>query len=506
VSLTLFTAAVITALVLWPLGMVINRSGLDVSSLGDPHLRAVIWFTIWQAAASTLAALAVGMPATWALSRLQWRGRSAVRALATGAFVLPPVVIALAVGVALPGARRDGVGWLIATHALVNTAVVIRVVGPAWEHVDDLPRQAARLLGASPLRAFRSVTAHQLSRPISAAAAAVFLFCLSSFGIAKVIAGPRHPTIEVEIANQALQLLRLDRASALGLAQLSVVLVVLAAASRVSIRPGLQSYQLMAVKTPRHRALVVACCLPVVVLIGAPLGALVWRSLQVGGAFSFDAYRALAHRRAGSGLTEPAWDSVGVSLRYGVVTAAAAMTAGTMISVVIAARRRGSRAVEVSTTAMLGLSPVLLGLGYLLMRRWSPLRHDLLVVPMAHLAIALPLVVRTIAPALESVDPDSRAAAAMAGCGPRRVWWHVDRPVISRAALGAGALAMAVSFGEFGASSFLVRGDRPTVPVAVVRLLGRPGAANLSAALALAVVLLIMVAVPGAVADRWARR
>jgi thiamine transport system permease protein len=505
-ALTLVAVVTVTGLMLWPLATVVKHSGLDLGALNDAHLRAVIWFTTWQAAASTGAALLVGLPATWALSRLVWRGRGAVRALATGAFVLPPVVIALAMGVALPGARRDGVGWLIATHALVNAAVVIRVVGPAWEHLDDLPRQAARVLGASPLRAFLTVTARQLSRAISAASAAVFLFCLSSFGIAKVIAGPRHPTIEVEIARQALQLLRVDRASALALIQLLIVLIVLALASLVTVRPGSQHDHFMAASTRRQRVLVAACCFPIVMLIGVPLAALVWRSLHVGGDLSLDAYRGLADRRVGSGLTESAWSSVGVSLRYAVTTAAAAMIVGTIIAVVIAGRRRGARTVEVSTTAMMGLSSVLLGLGYLLMRRWSPMSHDTLAVPMAHLAIALPLVVRTMTPALEAVDPDARAAAALAGCSPRQVWWHVDRPIVRRAALAGGALAMAVSFGEFGASSFLVRGDRPTVPVAIVRLLGRPGAVNLSAALALSVVLLTMVALPGAAADRWARR
>jgi thiamine transport system permease protein len=209
--LTLVTIATLAVLVLWPLTTVVRRSGLDVGALRDARIRAVVWFTTWQAIASTAAALAIGLPATWALSRLVWRGRAVVRAIATGAFVLPPIVIALAVGVTMPGARHEGVAWLIATHALVNAAVVIRVVGPAWERLDDLPRQAARLAGMNAPRAFLAVTSRQLACAISAASTVVFLFCLSSFGIAKVIAGPRHPTIEVEIARQALQLLRHDR-------------------------------------------------------------------------------------------------------------------------------------------------------------------------------------------------------------------------------------------------------------------------------------------------------
>ena len=53
-------------------------------------------------------------------------------------------------------------------------------------------------------------------------------------------------------------------------------------------------------------------------------------------------------------------------------------------------------------------------------------------------------------------------------------------------------VAFAVSLGEFGATSFLAAADRPTLPVLIARLLGRPGADNYGMALAAATVLAVL--------------
>jgi thiamine transport system permease protein len=104
-----------------------------------------------------------------------------------------------------------------------------------------------------------------------------------------------------------------------------------------------------------------------------------------------------------------------------------------------------------------------------------------------------------------TIDADVRAAAALAGASPSQVWWWIDRPILQRAMLSGAALAAAVSLGEFGAATFLARADSPTVPVAIVRLLGRPGTINARMALALAVVLMIMVSSAAVAADRFGR-
>ena len=51
---------------------------------------------------------------------------------------------------------------------------------------------------------------------------------------------------------------------------------------------------------------------------------------------------------------------------------------------------------------------------------------------------------------------------------------------------------MTISLGEFGASSFLSSPERPTIPIAIYRYLGQPGAKNFGQAMALSTILLLL--------------
>ena len=139
----------------WPMGALLRRAGTrsgfsDVVT--DPHLRAVWWFTTWQAVLSGALAMLLGLPMAWLVSSSDTSVTRLIRGLATAAFVLPPVVVAIAMLRAVPGLGHEGVVPLVVAHAYVNLAVVIRVVGARWEVLDHDPTDAARLLGASPLR------------------------------------------------------------------------------------------------------------------------------------------------------------------------------------------------------------------------------------------------------------------------------------------------------------------------------------------------------------------
>ncbi|HSG14256.1 MAG TPA: hypothetical protein VLA22_10340, partial [Gaiellaceae bacterium] len=85
----------------YPLAAIVDRglrsgggdTALEV--LTDPLTREVVWFTFWQAVASTALTLAVALPAALVIGRFRFRGRGLVRALVLVPFVLPTVVVAL---------------------------------------------------------------------------------------------------------------------------------------------------------------------------------------------------------------------------------------------------------------------------------------------------------------------------------------------------------------------------------------------------------------------------
>jgi thiamine transport system permease protein len=99
-------------------------------------------------------------------------------------------------------------------------------------------------------------------------------------------------------------------------------------------------------------------------------------------------------------------------------------------------------------------------------------------------------VVRSLTPALRSVQPRLRQAAASLGASPRQVAAAIDLPLVGRALLVAATFAFTISLGEFGATALLARPEFPTVPVAIYRFLSRPGGLNYGQALALSTLLM----------------
>ena len=78
------------------------------------------------------------------------------------------------------------------------------------------------------------------------------------------------------------------------------------------------------------------------------------------------------------------------------------------------------------------------------------------------------------------------------GASPGRVWREVDLPILGRALLVAAVFAFTISMGEFGATSFIVRPNSGflTLPIAIERYLGQPGALNFGQALAMSSILM----------------
>src|SRR4029077_17605833 len=204
-------------------------------------------------------------------------------------------------------------------------------------------------------------------------------------------------------------------------------------------------------------------------------------SLRVGGHWSFASYRALGSSGATDTLFVPAWEALRNSLVYATVAAGCAVVVGGLASVTIASRPgRATRSMDTLLMLPLGTSAVTVGFGFLVaLDRWPvDFRAKVILIPIAQAVVAIPFVIRTVVPALRSIDPRLRDAAPVLGAPPRRVWREVDLPIAMRAFVVAFGFAVAVSLGEFGATLFVARPDTPTIPIAISRFLARPGDLN----------------------------
>ena len=187
---------------LWPLATLFARvlqPGVLADVLGDRSLRSVVWFTTWQATVSTLGALVLGLPAAWVFGRYRFRGRRLAEAIAVVPFTLPTVVMATALRQVLPDRWHDTTAAVLVAHVVVNIAVVVRLVSSALARLDPNLLDAARTLGAGPMRCAVRVAVPLVASSVVAAAALVFTFCASSFGFVILLGDPRHRTLEVEL-------------------------------------------------------------------------------------------------------------------------------------------------------------------------------------------------------------------------------------------------------------------------------------------------------------------
>jgi thiamine transport system permease protein len=478
--------------------------------LARPRVHRVVWFTLWSATAGTALSLLLGLPAAYALHRLDLPLRGPLRALLLVPFALPTVVVGVAFRQLLGEAGPLGLLGLDGTPVAIvtgltffNAAVVIRAVGAAWEGLDPRPAEAAAALGATPLQVLRTVTLPTLRPALVSAATVVFLFCATAFGVVLTLGGLRYSSIETEIYLLTTNLLDLRAAAALSLLQLVVVVVLLALAQRLRATPD-PTVQRTAVRphaVRRGDTAVVAATLLLLLLVLAPMATLVAGSLRNGDDWTLANYRALTTTgRAADGdsaLVVPVTDALLNSLRTAVDATWMALAVGGLVALVVTRRSRSAteRRVRTGLDAVfmlpLGVSAVTVGFGFLITLDRGPLdlRDSPLLVPIAQALVALPLVVRTLAPVLGGIDDRQRQAAASLGASPLRAVLTVDLPVVRKPLLAAAGFAFAVSLGEFGATSFLARDDHPTLPVVIYRLLGHPGALNYGMALAASVVL-----------------
>ncbi|MCX4723439.1 iron ABC transporter permease [Streptomyces sp. NBC_01020] len=490
--------------------------------LSQPDILHVLWFTTWQACASTGLTLLIALPGAYVFARFDFPGKQLLRAVATVPFVLPTVVVGTAFLALLGrgglldelwGVRLDTTVWaILLAHVFFNYAVVVRTVGGLWSQLDPRQEEAARVLGASRFAAWRRVTLPALTPAVAAASLMVFLFTFTSFGVVQILGGPTFSTLEVEIYRETAELLDLPTAAVLTLVQFAAVGAILALhAWTVRRRETALSLVDPAQTSRRPRgagqwALVGGVLAVIAVLILLPLGVLVARSLDGPGGYGFTFYRALQSQGAGGGtFLVPPVDAIWNSVQYALAATGIALVVGGLAAAALT-RRAGRlvRGFDALLMLPLGVSAVTVGFGFLITLDKPPLdlRSSWILVPLAQALVGVPFVVRTMLPVLRAVDGRLREAAAVLGASPLRAWREVDLPMVRRALLVAAGFAFAVSLGEFGATVFIARPDNPTLPVAVARLLGRAGELNYGQAMALSTILMLVCAVSLLVLER----
>jgi thiamine transport system permease protein len=213
--------------------------------------------------------------------------------------------------------------------------------------------------------------------------------------------------------------------------------------------------------------------------------------------FTVDFYRELSINRRSSLFYVPPTTAIGISLAYATVTVILALAIGVPAAWALT-RHSGlslNRFLDPLLMLPLGTSAVTLGLGFIVALNRPPfdLRASPILVPIAHTLVAFPFVIRSLTPALRSIQPRLRQAAATLGASPRHVLRTVDLPLVGRALIVAATFAFTISLGEFGATALISRPEYPTIPLVIYRFISQPGAINYGQAMALSTILMVVV-------------
>lgn len=198
-------ATLATLLFVLPLIGLIARmpwSRLD-SVLTSRVVGEALGLSLLTSLAAALVSVVLGVPLAWVLARVEFRGRSVVRALVTLPMVLPPVVGGAALLFAF--GRRGTFGeplynatsfvlpfsiWgVIVANVFVAMPFLVITVEGALRGLDPRYEEAASSLGSSPLRVFRRVTLPMIAPSLGAGVVLAWARALGEFGATVTFAG-----------------------------------------------------------------------------------------------------------------------------------------------------------------------------------------------------------------------------------------------------------------------------------------------------------------------------
>ena len=213
-------------------------------------------FSIALAVAVAALSVAIGFPFTWLLTRARRGVQVSWLVLLLSVLSLSEVIIGFAwstllsrtagvtnVLVALglmdaPRALTPGLGAVLTAMVYQALPYAVLILYPALARLDPSLVEAARTLGASPVRAFLGTVVPLSRNTIVAALIMVFVFALGAYLLPQILGRPRHWTLSVLISDQAILQSNLPFAAAMAVFLVLVSLSLVALTAWIGRRDG----------------------------------------------------------------------------------------------------------------------------------------------------------------------------------------------------------------------------------------------------------------------------
>lgn len=433
--------------------------------------------TAFIAVVSALLSLSVGVVFGSWLRSLKPRLARLIATLTLIPFLLPPLLIGLAVVGVFGELKIDsnsGMLAIILAHVFMNFGFIAKVFAGSSASSEQI--EAARLDGASDKAIRKQIELPQQIQGLVSAALLVALYSATSYGLVLTLGAGKIQTLETEIAIATLQKLDLDTAALYATLQTLLTIVMFLIARSVSGTPGALDQIEPSVLKPTwmHKT----AGLMLTALVGIAIAAVLSRMFDGPGLLGNLANLATKGERQMLNIT--VLEASSNSLRNALVVVMLTLPLGYLL----AGRKRTSGLVLLP----LGISPVVIGLATLALAGYLPraLTSSWILLPLIQVLFALPVVYQILRPARLAVDQEVLEASRLDGAGSFKRVVLVEVPMLRKSIGLAIAFSAMVSIGEFGAASFLAFGSNETLPIVLFKLLGRPGGENLGMAMAVA--------------------
>jgi len=506
---------VCAAVVLLPLGAIV------VLAFSANHLPLLLEGDVLQAGLNSLVsavlsatlAVAAGTALALLLDRTDLRGRKVLRLFALTPLLVPPFVGAIAwISIAGPTGPAnvawttwfggplwniyggDGVVFLLAIHSY---PVVYIIVSAALRRIPTDLEQAARISGASAVRAVRTITLPLLRPAMLSAFTLVAVGNLADFGIPSIIGLPeRYVTLSTLIyryiqsgtVEKPLEVISTIGVVLLLIAAAAMVIDVLVSRSRFELDASSSAVQLLPLGVARL-PLTVATWLGVLVFTLLPLCALLsqallpapgvpltWQNLTLD-----NIVRATS---APSTLTG-AMNSVMLSVLAGLICGVLGLAIGTVVT-----RTRARSNTALKTLAMLpqAIPGLVIAVGWLIIAPRIGLFNTPWLILCASLMAFIAIVVQSVSAPLTATPMTAEEAARISGATRLRALFDISWRMAVPAAIAGSILVVLTAVRELTISVLLLAPGAQTLGVNIFSL-QQAGAYNAASALSLIITL-----------------
>lgn len=226
----------------------------NYARLATPLFVDHLLFSLYLAALVAVVSVCIGFPFTYLLARMRLRTQTLWLVFLLSVLSLSEVIIAFSWSVLLSrtagisnilvwlGLMSEPVAWspgfaaVMAGYLYLTLPYTVLMLYPPLSRLDPELTEAARTMGASPIRAFFNVVVPAARTPMTAAVILVFVFTLGVYLIPQILGRPGHWTLSVLITDQAVYQSNVPFAAALAVFLLVTSLALIAATFWLSRR------------------------------------------------------------------------------------------------------------------------------------------------------------------------------------------------------------------------------------------------------------------------------